>query len=122
MKKSVFLHEAGNTATNRIWDFLIVHSEYDYSMKDIAKFSLISYSILKLLWKDFQDKNIVVQTRTVGKAKMFKLNMKSKVVNRFIDYYWAVVEDSVKRKNERRKKNLDTVDSSARMSVYAKGL
>ncbi|MBS3105221.1 hypothetical protein J4234_03125 [Candidatus Woesearchaeota archaeon] len=100
MPKSVFLQEEGDTPKNRIWSFLIVHSEYDYSMKDIARYSEVGYTTLKGLWKEFKEKKIVVQTRVVGKAKMYKLNMKNPVVSRFIDYYWAVVDSVVRKGNK----------------------
>ena len=70
MQKSVFLQEEKNTPKNRIWSFLIVHSEYDYSMKDIARYSGVGYTTLKEIWKEFRGKNIVIETRIVGKAKM----------------------------------------------------
>ncbi len=97
MVKSVFLKEQGDTPKNRIWSFLIVHSEYDYSMKEIAKYSKAGYTTLKSIWKEFKKKKIVIQTRTVGKAKMYKLNIKNPVVEKFIDFYWAVVESVVKK-------------------------
>jgi len=100
MPKSVFLQEEGNTPKNRIWGFLIVHSEYDYSMKDIARYSGVGYTTLKEIWKDFREKKIVIQTRVVGKAKMYRLNTKNPVVNKFIDYYWAVVDAVVRRENK----------------------
>ena len=99
MTKSVFLQEEGDTPKNRVLSFLIVHSEYDYSMKDIARYSVVGYTTLKEMWKDLKEKKIVVQTRVVGKAKMYKLNLKNPVVNRFIDYYWAVVDSVVRREN-----------------------
>ena len=40
-----------------------------------------------------------MQTRVVGKAKMYRLNLKNPVVNRFIDYYWAVVDSVVRKEN-----------------------
>ena len=100
MTKSVFLQENGDTPKNRIWSFLIIHSEYDYSMKDIARYSKVGYTTLKALWKEFKEKKIIVQTRVVGKAKMYKLNLKNPVVGKFIDYYWAVVDSVVKRYNK----------------------
>lgn len=100
MPKSVFLKEEGDTPKNRIWSFLIVHSEYDYSMKDIAKLSKAGYTTLKKIWKKFRQKKIVIQTRTVGKAKMYRLNLKNPVVDRFIDFYWAVVDSVVRREND----------------------
>ena len=98
MPKSAFLQEEGNTPKNRIWGFLIVHSEYDYSMKDIARYSKVGYTTLKRIWKEFKEKKIVVQTRVVGKAKMYRLNIKNPVVIKFIDYYWAVVDSVVEKK------------------------
>ncbi len=99
MEKSVFLQEDGDTPKNRIWSFLIVHSEYDYSMKDIARYACVGYTTLKVIWKEFKEKKVVVQTREVGKAKMYRLNLKNPVVERFIDYYWAVVDAVVRREN-----------------------
>ena len=103
MQKSVFLQEEGNTPKNRIWSFLIVHSEYDYSMKDIARYSKVGYTTLKGIWKEFKEKRIVIQTRVVGKAKMYRLNLKNPVVNKFIDYYWTVVESVVEKNVDKGK-------------------
>ena len=92
MQKSVFLQEEGNTPKNRIWSFLIVHSEYDYSMKDIARYSKAGYTTLKEIWREFKEKKIVVQTRVVGKAKMYKLNEKNPVVQQLIKMHWSIIK------------------------------
>ena len=92
---SVFLKLEGNTVKNRLWNFLIVHSDFDYSMKDIAKFSEVSYTALKEIWKEFAKRNIVKHTRDVGKAKMFTLNRDNPQVEKFIDFYWSVVSSEV---------------------------
>lgn len=94
---SAFIRIEGDSAKNRLWSFLIVSSDFDYSMKDIAKFSNISYSAMKLIWKDFVGRKLVIHTRDVGNAKMYTLNRDNPVVERFIDYYWSVV-DSVAQK------------------------
>ncbi len=96
---SVFLKIEGNTVKNRIWNFLIVHSEFDYSMSDIAKNSDVSYSALKIIWKGLVNRKIVVHTRDVGKAKMYKLNRDNPQVEKFINYYWSVVDSSVQIPN-----------------------
>ena len=124
MPKSAFLQEEGDTPKNRIWSFLIIHSEYDYSMRDIARYSKVGYTTLKGIWKEFKEKKIVVQTRVVGKAKMYRLNPKNPVVNKFIDYYWAVVESVVRRDNkmkEESKENLKS-GSSMRLAVSTRGV
>ncbi len=94
---SIFLKLEGNTVRNRIMNFLILHSEFDYSMKDISKFSDISYTALKEIWKEFIKRKIVIHTRNVGKAKMYRLNRKNLQVEKFIDYYWSVVDSEVNK-------------------------
>ena len=98
---SAFLKFEGNTVKNRIWNFLIPHSEFDYSMKDIAKFSEVSYTALKEIWKEFVERKIVTHTRNVGKASMHKLNRDNSQVEKFIDYYWSVVDSEVDRLNKK---------------------
>ena len=88
----------GNTVRNRIWNFLIVHSEFDYSMKDIAKFSEISYTALKEIWKELIKRDIVIHTRDVGKAKMYKLNRENPQVEKFVEFYWSVINSEADKK------------------------
>ena len=92
---SLFLKLEGNTVKNRIWNFLIIHSEFDYSMKDIARFSDVSYTALKEIWKEFVKREIVVKTRNVGKAKMYRLNRENPQVEKFVEYYWSVINSEV---------------------------
>jgi hypothetical protein len=99
--KSVFLKLEGCTVRNRIWDFLIIHQEFDYSMKDIARFSEVSYTALKDVWKELIERKIVVNTRDVGKAKMYKLNLESLQVQNFVKYYWSVVDSEVEQEMEK---------------------
>ena len=77
-------------------------------MRDIAKFSEVSYTSLKEIWKDFVHRGLVIHTRNVGKAKMYKLNRNNAQVDAFIEYYWTVV-DAVANKEielERKQKAL----------------
>lgn len=98
---SAFLKLEGNKVKNIIWNFLVLHSEFDYSMKDIAKFSEVSYTALKEMWKEFVERKIVAHTRDVGKAKMYKLNRGNPQVEKFINYYWSVVDSEVDRLNRK---------------------
>ena len=119
MQKSAFLQEEGNTPKNRIWSFLIVHSEYDYSMKDIARYSKVGYTTLKQIWKEFKEKKTVMQTRVVGKAKMYRLNIKNPVVIKFIDYYWAVVDSVVRKKLDIKEESKEDLKSGSSMKGLA---
>lgn len=97
MEKSVFLEMEGATPKNKVLDFLIVHQEFDYSLKDIAHYAKISYPCMKQLKKELVKDEWVVLTRRVGKAQMYKLNVNNKKVEKFIDFFWTVVSEEVER-------------------------
>ncbi len=90
-ENSAFIEVFGDTPINRVLDFLIVHEEFDYSMTDIAHFSGVGYSTLKLFWPELVKHSIVVSTREVGKAKMFKLNFENSVVQKLKQLYWETI-------------------------------
>lgn len=105
--KSVFLEVMGDYPINRVLDFLVNFDDFDYSLTDIAKFSRVGYATLQLFWKDLEKAHIVVQTRTVGKAKMYKINKKNPVVKNFVKMYWTLV----------KKKNLEYIKELKRRVV-----
>ena len=97
-EKSVFLEREGYTPKNRVLDFLIVAQEFDYSLKDIAKYSKVSYPCIKQLKKELVKDKWINLTRKVGKAQMYKLNLNNKKVQKFVDFFWAVVNEEVEKK------------------------
>ena len=98
----MFIKVFGDSPILRVLDFLVVNEDFDYSMTDIAAFSGIGYSTLKLFWSKLEKEKIVAQTRIVGKAKMYKLNLANPVVKKFKDFYWEItkrkVHESLKEK------------------------
>jgi hypothetical protein len=92
MKRSLFLQAYGDNPKLRVLEFLITFQDYDYSMKAIAKSAEIGYTTLKEFWPEFVRRGIVKQTRVVGKAKMFKLNLDNPEVQLFMKLYWTVIE------------------------------
>jgi len=90
--KSIFLQVFGDTPINRVMDFLIVHEEFDYSMKDIAENSGVGYATLKLFWPNLEKTKIVTLTREIGNAKLYRLNLDSSTVQRFKEFYWETIK------------------------------
>jgi hypothetical protein len=97
MTKSIFLTIFGDTPVLRTMDFLAVHDDFDYSMAEIARQAGVGYATLKLFWPTLLRQQIVAHVRTVGKAKMYRLNTQSTHVQQFLTFYWGVV-----RKQNRR--------------------
>ncbi len=96
--KTIFLNIFGDSPVLRVMDFLIVNEDFDYSMTDIADLSKVGYSTLKLFWQRLENEGIIIKTRTVGKAKMYRLNVANPVIKRFRDLYWETTKHHVHKK------------------------
>ena len=83
--KSSFRAVFGDSPIVKVIDFFLDNREFDYSMTDIAKNSDIGWSTLHGFWKEFVKLGIVTKTRRIGRAELYKLNLKSPVVKKLID-------------------------------------
>lgn len=91
-KISTFLKIFGDTPVLRVLDFFMAHEEFDYSMTDIAKESGVGYSTLKMFWPTLEKNGIVIMTREVGKAKLYRINESNYMVNDFKQLYWRMTK------------------------------
>ena len=87
MEESIFIKVLGNTPKIRILNYLIKYRGLDYSMSDIARNSNVGWATLSRLWNEFIKLNIIVKTREIGKAKLFKLNEENPAVIELIELY-----------------------------------
>jgi len=68
-------------ASAKILDFLTVFRDYDYSKQDIAKNSGVSFRHALREIQKLEELQLIKQTRTVGHAKMYKLNTENPNAN-----------------------------------------
>ena len=83
-EKSVFVEYFGDYPLIRVLDFLIEGRDMDYSMTEIAKNSGVGWTSFSEIWPQLTKKEIVVFTRKIGNAKLFKLNTKNTWVKELI--------------------------------------
>ena len=83
----------------KVLNFLIDNEAFDHSKTDIAKGAGISRATLFNVWHILEKNGIVIETREVGRAKMFKLNKANPVVKKFMElddaitgYYASQIE------------------------------
>lgn len=98
--KTIFLRIFGTSPLMRMLDFLIVNEEFDYSMKDIARFSEVGYATLKLMWPKLERNEIIRQTRAVGKAKMYRLNLENPIIKKFKVFYWDITKQAIRKETK----------------------
>ena len=79
-KATLFLQTLGiKSPLLRILDFLMDNKAYDYTKTDIAKGARISRTTLSSIWENLEKNGLVSETRVIGRAKMFKLTLLSKL-------------------------------------------
>ena len=76
-EKSVFVEYFGDYPLIRVLDFLILGRDMDYSMTEICKNSAIGWTAFSEIWPQLEKKGIVIFTRKIGNAKLFRLNTKN---------------------------------------------
>lgn len=83
-EKSVFVEYFGDYPLIRVLDFLIEGRDMDYSMTEIAKNAGVGWTAFLALWPQLVEKKIVLFTRKIGNAKLFRLNTKNPWVKELI--------------------------------------
>ena len=87
MVETIFTKALGNSPVIRVLDFLIEGRGLDYSLTDIAENANIGWTTLHRIWGDLLKFKMVVPTREIGRAKLFKLNEANPAVNDLIKVY-----------------------------------
>lgn len=96
VEQTIFAKAVGNTPKIKVLEFLIEGRELDYSLSDIAKGSGIGRTTLFRAWKDLEKLQFVKQTRTIGNAKLFRLNLETSFVKKLIELFDTLIKGSLK--------------------------
>ena len=84
-EKTSFRMVFGDSPIVKVIDFFIDNREFDYSLTDITKNADIGWSTIHQFWTDLVKLGIVVKTRRIGRAELYKLNLSSPLVKKLID-------------------------------------
>ena len=89
--ETLFRHALGDTPKIRVLEFLIEGRELDYSLSGISEGAEIGRTTLFRLFDDLLKSGIVVPTRQIGNAKLFKLNIKNPFVKKMIELFDEII-------------------------------
>ena len=64
-------------STSKILDFLATFKDWDYSISDISRNAGLSFKTALGEVKNLESQDVILKTRNVGKANMYKLNLDS---------------------------------------------
>ena len=90
-QKTLFRIVVGDSPTSRVMELLITGREMDYSLSDIARNSAVGWTSLHRIWDALEKNKIVVLTRVIGKAKMYKLNMENRIAKGLVNLYDTIL-------------------------------
>ncbi len=76
----------GNSKQLKVLDYLIDNQELDYSKSDIAEGVGISRTTVNKLLKELLERMIVVESRRVGNARMYRLNSTNPLVLELLEF------------------------------------
>ena len=64
-------------SSTKILDFLLAHTEYDYSISDLGRFSGLSFKTALKEVNMLREWGILKEPRIVGKAKLYRISKTS---------------------------------------------
>ena len=96
-EKSLFVEFMGDSPIMKIMDYLITERELDFSITDMAENARIGRATLYRLWDDLIKNEIILHTRDIGKAKLFKLNVANTKIKKLIEIYDMLVIEELKK-------------------------
>ena len=101
-KITIFRQALGNSPVIRVLDFLIEGRGLDYSLSDIADNANIGWTTLHRIWDNLLRLKMVIPTREIGRAKLFKLNEENPAIKELIKVYDTLLyQESEKHFNKR---------------------
>ncbi len=99
MFKEIF----GDSPQAKILDFLGDHPNYDYSISDLAEYTGVSRPTLYKIIPEMVKKGLIIETRKVGKSKMYKLNTENEIVKVILKFDFELANTIAKLEEEKRK-------------------
>ena len=99
---SLFIEFMGDSPTIKVLDYLLTERDLDFSITDMAKNSGIGRTTLYRIWTGLIKNKIIVPTRIIGKAKLYKLNKDNFVIKKLIEIDDKLMLEDLKRRSGKK--------------------
>jgi hypothetical protein len=104
-EESIFLEYVGDTPRMRVMQYLIEGREFDYTLTDLLNAG-VSWGTLNDLVPRLAELGVVVKTRKIGRATLYKINPGNIAVRQLMGLYDHIVLENLKRAGESQKRKL----------------
>ena len=92
----------GDSPTIRVMDYFLTMGELDFSITDMAENAGIGRATLYRIWDNLIKNEIIVHTRDIGKAKLFKLNTENSKIKKLIEIYDMLTLEELKKHTKQK--------------------
>lgn len=89
-EKSIFLEHVGDTPRMRILQYFIEGRDFDYTLTDLLNAG-VSWGTLNSLIPKLVALGIVLKTRKIGRATLYKINQQNVMVKQLITLYDTLI-------------------------------
>lgn len=98
-EESIFLDYVGDSPWMRVLQYLIEGKDFDYSLTDMLN-AEVSWGTLNHIVPKLLKLNMIVKTRKIGRATLYKINQNHMAVKQLISLYDTLILESLKKKEE----------------------
>ncbi len=105
IKTSLFLDYLGDTPRMRILQYFIEWREFDYMLTDLLN-ARVSWGTLNSLVPTLAKKEIIIKTRKIGRATLYKINQESFVAQQLIKLYDHLILEQLTSREQSAKEAL----------------
>lgn len=85
-EESIFLEYVGDNPRMRILQYLIEGRDFDYTLTDLINAG-VSWGTLNMLIPKILELGIIIKTRKIGRATLYKINQNNVAVKELIKLY-----------------------------------
>ena len=102
-EKSIFLDHVGYSPRMKILEYLIEGRDFDCTLTDMLN-ARVSWGTLNSLIPKFEKLKLIVRTRKIGRATLYKINQNHVFVKQLIALYDKLILDKLKQIEAKNKK------------------
>lgn len=89
-EESIFLDNVGDSPRMRVIEFLIEGRDFDYTLTDMLN-ARVSWGTLNQLIPKLLELGIIVKTRKIGRATLYKINQDNETAQQLIKLYDSLI-------------------------------
>lgn len=79
-----------DSAVAKLLDFLTLYKDFDFSKTEISRNSGVAWKTLYRAWPLLEKYGLVVETRRIGRATMFKLNTDNPIAKAMWEFAFQI--------------------------------